>query len=72
MAQMLDARTAIALARTPNIDQRFFLKPPYFHVEYNLHVCKLYIILALHMMLKKLIALVYIYILHKNFKCYLI
>ncbi|XP_046831134.1 protein SERAC1 [Vespa crabro] len=37
MAQMLDARTAIALARTPNVDQRFFLKPPYFHMEYNLH-----------------------------------
>ncbi|KAF7390170.1 hypothetical protein HZH68_012027 [Vespula germanica] len=37
MAQMLDARTAIALARTPNVDQRFFLKPPYFHMEYKLH-----------------------------------
>ncbi|XP_014602802.1 PREDICTED: protein SERAC1-like [Polistes canadensis] len=37
MAQMLDARTAIALARTPNVDQRFFLVPPYFHMEYKLH-----------------------------------
>ncbi|KAK2576698.1 hypothetical protein KPH14_005359 [Odynerus spinipes] len=37
MAQMLDARTAVALARTPNIDERFFLKPPYFHMEHKLH-----------------------------------
>ncbi|CAL7936144.1 unnamed protein product [Xylocopa violacea] len=37
IAQMLDARIAISLARIPNVDTRFFLKPPYYHVQYKLH-----------------------------------
>lgn len=37
IAQMLDAKTAISLARMPNVDSRFFLKPPYYHVQYKLH-----------------------------------
>lgn len=36
---MLDAKTAISLARMPNVDSRFFLKPPYYHVQHKLHVC---------------------------------
>ena len=35
---MLDARTAIALARMENVDERFFMKPPYYHKHYKLHV----------------------------------
>ena len=38
VAQMLDARTAVALARTKNSDLRFFLKPPYYHEQYKLYV----------------------------------
>ncbi|CAK9797149.1 Protein SERAC1 [Anthophora quadrimaculata] len=37
IAQMLDAKTAISLARMPNVDSRFFLKPPYYHVQHRLH-----------------------------------
>ncbi|XP_012227930.1 protein SERAC1 isoform X2 [Linepithema humile] len=34
---MLDARTAVSLARMPNVNSKFFLQPPYYHVQYNLH-----------------------------------
>ncbi|KAG7189606.1 hypothetical protein KM043_017290 [Ampulex compressa] len=37
IAQMLDARTAIALARMKDVDLRFFLPPPYYHVQHKLH-----------------------------------
>ena len=37
IAQMLDARTAVSLARMPNVDSRFFLKPPYYHVQHKLY-----------------------------------
>ncbi|XP_072746379.1 protein SERAC1 [Anoplolepis gracilipes] len=37
LAQMLDARTAVALARMSNVNLQFFLQPPYYHVKYNLH-----------------------------------
>ncbi|XP_051172225.1 protein SERAC1 isoform X2 [Leptopilina boulardi] len=36
LAQMLDARTAVSLARMPNTDLRFFLPPPYFHENHKL------------------------------------
>ncbi|XP_012284390.2 protein SERAC1 [Orussus abietinus] len=36
MAQMLNAKTAIILARMPNLEPRFFLKPPYDHVRLKL------------------------------------
>ncbi|XP_024222469.1 protein SERAC1 [Bombus impatiens] len=36
IAQMLDAKTAVSLARMPNVDSRFFLQTPYHHVQYNL------------------------------------
>ena len=42
IAQMLDAKTAVSLARMPNVDLRFFLQPPYHHVQYKLHVCIYY------------------------------
>lgn len=57
MAQMLDARTAVALARTPNVDERFFLRPPYFHVVYKLHdvIEKVHsMLLHLHLLCDKL------------------
>lgn len=38
LAQMMDAKTAIALARMPNVNSLFFLQPPYYHEQYNLHV----------------------------------
>lgn len=38
MAQMLDARTAVALARLPGADLRFFLKPPYFYEQHRVNV----------------------------------
>ncbi|XP_076659101.1 protein SERAC1 isoform X3 [Halictus rubicundus] len=37
IAQMLDARTAVCLARMPNVDSRFFLKPPYYYIEHKLY-----------------------------------
>ncbi|XP_011506367.1 PREDICTED: protein SERAC1 isoform X2 [Ceratosolen solmsi marchali] len=37
ISQMLDARTAVALARSPGIDLRFFLKPPYFNQQLQIH-----------------------------------
>ncbi|KMQ95175.1 protein serac1 [Lasius niger] len=37
LAQMLDARTAVALARMSNVNLQFFLQPPYYHIQYNLH-----------------------------------
>ncbi|XP_034181766.2 protein SERAC1 [Osmia lignaria lignaria] len=37
IAQMLDARTAVSIARLPNVDLRFFLKPPYSHMKHKLH-----------------------------------
>ncbi|XP_077259175.1 protein SERAC1 isoform X1 [Temnothorax americanus] len=37
LAQMMDAKTAAALARMPNINSQFFLQPPYYHVQYNLN-----------------------------------
>ncbi|XP_015598964.1 protein SERAC1 isoform X2 [Cephus cinctus] len=37
MAQMLDAKTAVALARMPNVDLRFFLRPPYYHMKHKLY-----------------------------------
>ncbi|XP_031826616.1 protein SERAC1 isoform X2 [Nomia melanderi] len=37
IAQMLDAKTAICLARMPNADKRFFLKPPYYHIQHKLY-----------------------------------
>ncbi|KYM95025.1 Protein SERAC1 [Cyphomyrmex costatus] len=36
LAQMMDAKTAVALARMPNVNSLFFLQPPYYHVQYNL------------------------------------
>ncbi|XP_011861232.1 PREDICTED: protein SERAC1-like [Vollenhovia emeryi] len=36
LAQMMDAKTAVALARMPNINLLFFLQPPYYHVQYSL------------------------------------
>lgn len=36
---MLDAKTAVSLARMPNVDSRFFLQTPYHHVQYNLQAC---------------------------------
>ncbi|XP_012055483.1 PREDICTED: protein SERAC1 [Atta cephalotes] len=36
LAQMMDAKTAVALARMPNVNLLFFLQPPYYHVQYNL------------------------------------
>ncbi|GAB1865692.1 Protein SERAC1 [Camponotus japonicus] len=37
LAQMLDARTAVALGRMSNVNLQFFLQPPYYHIQYNLH-----------------------------------
>ncbi|XP_050458776.1 protein SERAC1 [Cataglyphis hispanica] len=37
LAQMLDAKTAVALARMSNVNLQFFLQPPYYHIQYNLH-----------------------------------
>ncbi|XP_025158727.1 protein SERAC1 isoform X2 [Harpegnathos saltator] len=37
LAQMLDAKTAVALARMPNVNLQFFLQPPYYHIQYELH-----------------------------------
>ncbi|XP_066591524.1 protein SERAC1 isoform X2 [Prorops nasuta] len=37
IAQMLDGETATALSRFPNVDLRFFLKPPDYHLKENLH-----------------------------------
>lgn len=37
LAQMLDAKTAVALARMPDVSLKFFLRPPYCHVQQNLH-----------------------------------
>lgn len=37
LAQMLDAKTAVSLARMPNVNSKFFLQPPYYHVQYSLH-----------------------------------
>ncbi|XP_017795657.1 PREDICTED: protein SERAC1 [Habropoda laboriosa] len=37
IAQMLDAKTAISLARMPNVNSRFFLKPPYYYMQHKLH-----------------------------------
>ncbi|XP_046486906.1 protein SERAC1 isoform X1 [Neodiprion pinetum] len=34
IAQMLDARTAVALARMPNVDLRFFLRPPFWRMQH--------------------------------------
>lgn len=41
---MLDAKTAVSLARMPNVDVRFFLKPPYYQVKHRFQVCILRII----------------------------
>lgn len=35
IANMLDPRTIVALARTPNVDRRLFLEPPYRYHNYN-------------------------------------
>lgn len=35
IANMVDPRTAVALARTPNVDRRLFLEPPYRYHNYN-------------------------------------
>ncbi|XP_034940512.1 protein SERAC1-like [Chelonus insularis] len=37
LAQILDAKTAVALARMPNCDLRFFLKSPYYYIDRNLY-----------------------------------
>ncbi|XP_008546833.1 protein SERAC1 [Microplitis demolitor] len=37
IAQMMDSRTAVALARIPDSDLRFFLKPPYHFVDKKLY-----------------------------------
>ncbi|XP_014473260.1 PREDICTED: protein SERAC1-like isoform X2 [Dinoponera quadriceps] len=37
LAQMLDAKTAVALARIPDVNLQFFLQPPYYHIQYKLH-----------------------------------
>ncbi|XP_017887631.1 protein SERAC1-like isoform X1 [Ceratina calcarata] len=37
IAQMLDAKTAVILARMPRVDTRFFLKPPYYYIHHKLH-----------------------------------
>lgn len=39
---MLDARTAVSIARLPNVDLRFFLRPPYSHIKHKLHVCYMF------------------------------
>ncbi|XP_058803275.1 protein SERAC1 [Phymastichus coffea] len=70
IAQMLDAQIAVALARTPEADLRFFLKPPYFHEQYKLYE----IIEQLHDLLSKLNVLsrgmhpCLLQYLHKNFQ----
>jgi len=38
---MMDAKTAVALARMPNVNPHFFLKPPYYHLQYSLDVYNL-------------------------------
>ncbi|XP_008212677.1 protein SERAC1 [Nasonia vitripennis] len=53
IAQMLDAKTAVALARSPKANLRFFLNPPYFHERYKLYE----IVDKLHNLLIKLNAL---------------
>ncbi|KAL1509484.1 hypothetical protein ABEB36_004209 [Hypothenemus hampei] len=35
IANMIDPRTSVALARTPNADRRLFLEPPYRYHNYN-------------------------------------
>ena len=40
---MLDARTAVALARTSEADLRFFLKPPYFYEEHKFYVSSFFL-----------------------------
>ncbi|KZC14051.1 PREDICTED: protein SERAC1-like [Dufourea novaeangliae] len=37
IAQMLDAKIAVSLARMPNVDTKFFLKPPYYHAQHKLY-----------------------------------
>lgn len=37
IAQLLDARTAVTLARMPDVDSRFFLTPPYYHLQFKLY-----------------------------------
>ncbi|XP_003702109.2 protein SERAC1 [Megachile rotundata] len=37
IAQMLDARTAVCVARLPNVNPKFFLNPPYCHKKHKLH-----------------------------------
>ncbi|KAL0099697.1 hypothetical protein PUN28_019834 [Cardiocondyla obscurior] len=37
LAQMMDAKTAVALARMPNINSSFFLQPPYYHIQHTLN-----------------------------------
>lgn len=39
---MLDAQTAVALARSPEADLGFFLKPPYFYEQFQLYVSLLH------------------------------
>ncbi|KAL7303931.1 hypothetical protein TKK_0004049 [Trichogramma kaykai] len=52
-AQQLDAQTAVALARTPQADLRFFLRPPYSFEKNSVYD----IVESLHDLLKKLNAL---------------
>ncbi|KAF2904971.1 hypothetical protein ILUMI_01214 [Ignelater luminosus] len=35
LAHILDARTAVGLARTEDVDPRFFIQPPYRYLSYN-------------------------------------
>lgn len=37
LALMLDAKTAVALARITDCDLRFFLKPPYYHTNKKIY-----------------------------------
>ncbi|XP_043278487.1 protein SERAC1 isoform X2 [Venturia canescens] len=53
MAQMLDAKTAVALARVPETDLRFFLKPPYYHTKHKLYD----LIEYLHLLMNKMDAM---------------
>lgn len=50
---MLDAKTAVALARSPEANLKFFLNPPYFYERYKLYE----IVDKLHNLLTKLNAL---------------
>lgn len=52
-AQVIDQRTAVGLARIPNVDLRFFLPPPVLPRKddvgrYNPNISRAYLLLMLH------------------------